>query len=86
MVGQCAALAVFGRGYEVPNEALDVLVSTVVEQAVGQEGTADGLYVSLPQWTLKASMGQDVTPAAPAMHNRGEVSQVSFEQEFCSIL
>lgn len=75
MVGQCAALAVLGGGDEVPNEALDVLVSTVVEQAVGQEGTADGLYVSLPQRTLKASMGQDVTPAAPATHNREEVSQ-----------
>lgn len=48
MVGQCAALAILGRGYEVPNEALDVLVSSVVEQAVGQEGSADGLYVSLP--------------------------------------
>lgn len=78
VVGQCAALAILGRGYEVPNEALDVLVSTVVEQAVGQECTADGLYVSLPQWALKASMGQDVTPAAPAMHNRREVSQSKY--------
>ncbi len=78
VVGQCAALAILGRGYEVPNEALDVLVSTVVEQAVGQECAADGLYVSLPQWALKASMGQDVTPAAPAMHNRREVSQSKY--------
>ncbi len=78
VVGQCAALAILGRGYEVPNEALDVLVSTVMEQAVGQECAADGLYVSLPQWALKASMGQDVTPAAPAMHNRREVSQSKY--------
>lgn len=70
VVGQCAALPVLSRGDEVPDEALDVLISTVVEQAVGQECAADGLYVSLPQRALEASVGQDVTPAAPAMHSR----------------
>lgn len=70
VVGQCAALPVLSRGDEVPDEALDVLISAVVEQAVGQECAADGLYVSLPQRALEASVGQDVTPSAPAMHSR----------------
>lgn len=65
MVGECATLSVLRGRDEVPDEALDVLVSTVVQQAVGQQGAADGLHVLLPQGPLETPVGQDVSPATP---------------------
>lgn len=65
MVGERAALSVLGGRDEVPDEALDVLVATVVQQAVGQQGAADGLHVLLPQGPLETPVGQDVSPATP---------------------
>lgn len=65
MVGQRLGGSVFARGDQVPDEALDVLVSTVVQQAVGQERSADGLHVGLLQRPLEATVGQDVAPPSP---------------------
>lgn len=65
MVGECATLSVLRGRDEVPDEALDVLVSTVVQQAVGQQGAADGLHVLLLQGPLETPAGQDVSPATP---------------------
>lgn len=36
-----------------------------MQQAVGQEGSADSFHISLLQGALEATMSQDVTPPAP---------------------
>ena len=57
--------SVLGRRDELPDEALDVLVAAVMQQAEHQDDTADGLYVPLAQTPLAARMRQDVPPAPP---------------------
>lgn len=66
MVGQCLGGPICTRGDQVPDETLDVLVSTVMQQAVGQQGPADFFHVGLLQGALEAPMSQDVSPPAPA--------------------
>lgn len=66
VVGERLGGSVLAGGDQVPDEALDVLVSTVVQQAVGQQRSADGLHVGLLQGPLEAAMGQDVAPPPPA--------------------
>lgn len=39
--------AVFGGGDQVPHKAFDFVVPSVVHQAVGQQGPADTLHVSV---------------------------------------
>lgn len=65
MIGQCLGGPIFTWGDQVPNETLDVLISTVVQQTVGQKGPADRLHIRLLQGALEATMSQDVTPPAP---------------------
>lgn len=65
MVGQCLGGPVFARCDQVPDEALDVLVAAVMQQAVGQEGSADLLHVGLLQGALEAAVSQDVAPSTP---------------------
>lgn len=57
--------SVLGRGDQVPHEAFDFVVSAVVDQAVGQQGSADGLHVPLGQLLLETSVREDVFPSAP---------------------
>jgi hypothetical protein len=72
--------SVLGRRDELPDEALDVLVAAVMEEAVGQQRPADRLHVRLPQGTLVAPMGQDVTPPPPA-GGRGEEGRGGMAEE-----
>jgi len=65
VVGERLGGPVSTRGDEVPDEALDVLVSAVVQQAVGQQRPADRLHVRLLQGPLEAPVSQDVAPPAP---------------------
>lgn len=65
VVGQCLGRPIFAWGDQVPDEAFDVLITAVMQQAVGQEGSADGLHISLLQGALEATMSQDVTPPTP---------------------
>lgn len=51
---------------ELPDEALDVLISTVVKQAEDQDDTADCLHITFAQPTLTPGVGQYVPPAPPA--------------------
>lgn len=73
MVEQGSSLAVGGGRDQVPDEALDVLVASVVIEAVHQDGSADGFHVLLSELTFVASMGQDVRPATPAGKQRGSI-------------
>lgn len=65
VIGQCLGGPIFTWRDQVPDETFDVLVSTVMQQAVGQEGPADRLHISLLQGALEATMSQNVTPPAP---------------------
>lgn len=65
MVGQRLGGPIFTWGDQVPDEALDILVTTVMQQAVGQEGSADCFHIGLLQGSLEATMSQDVTPPTP---------------------
>ena len=58
-------LAVLWRRDELPYEALDVLVSTVMQQTEDQDDPADGLHVFLPEAALTPSVAEDVPPAPP---------------------
>lgn len=65
MVLELLGASVLGRGDQVPHEAFDFVVSAVVDQAVGQQGPADGLHVPLGQLLLETSVREDVFPSAP---------------------
>lgn len=67
VIGQRLGGSVFARGDQVPDEALDVLITTVMQQAVSKEGPADGFNISLFQGPLEASVGQDVAPPSPTV-------------------
>lgn len=57
--------SVLSGGDQVPHEAFDFVVSAVVDQAVGQQGPADGLHVPLGQLLLEAAVCEDVLPSTP---------------------
>lgn len=61
--------AVLSGGDQVPHEAFDFVVSAVVDQAVGQQGSADGLHVPLGQLLLEAAVREDVLPSTPPGKN-----------------
>lgn len=56
---------IFTWGDKVPDEALDVLIATVMQQAIGKEGSADCFHIHLLQGALEATMSEDVTPPTP---------------------
>lgn len=66
VVLELLGLAVLGGADEVPDEAFDVLIASVVEKTVDQDGPADGLHVPLGKTALESSVGQDLPPSAPA--------------------
>lgn len=72
VVLQLLGLPVLRGGDEVPHEALDLVVAAVVDQAVGQQGPADGLHVAIRQLLLEASVVQDVLPPAPPGRTKEE--------------
>jgi len=65
VVLQLLGLSVLGRGDQVPHEAFDLVVSAVVDQAVGQEGSADGLHVLLRELLLKTPVIENILPTTP---------------------
>lgn len=65
MVGQRLGGPIFTRGDKVPDEALDVLIATVMEQTVGEEGSADRFHISLLHGAFKTPVSQDVVPPSP---------------------
>lgn len=70
VVGQRLRGSIFTWGDQVPDEALDVFVTTVMQQAVGKEGSADLFHVGLLQGALEATVSQDVAPPAPTKEGR----------------
>lgn len=66
MVGQRLGGPVFTGGNQVPDEALDILVATVMEQAVREEGSADCFHVCLLHGAFETTVGQDIAPPPPA--------------------
>lgn len=77
MIEQGSGLAIGRRRDQVPDKALDVLVSSVVIETVHQDGSADGFYILLRQLTFVASVGQDICPAAPAGKQKGGMQMES---------
>ena len=73
MVLQLLGLSILGGGDQVPHEALDFVISTVMDQAVRQQGPADGLHVPLGQLLLKTTMVEDVLPTTPPGQSEGKV-------------
>lgn len=67
---------------QVPDKALDVLIPSVVIEAVHQDGSADGLYILLGELAFVASMGQDIRPAAPAGEQKGSMQMESQLQKW----
>lgn len=57
--------SVLSRSNQVPHEAFDFVVSTVMDQAVRQQGPADGFYIPLCQLLLKTAVFENVFPTAP---------------------
>lgn len=71
VVGQCLGGSVFTWGDQVPDEALDILVTTIMQQAVGQKGSADCFHIGFLQGTLEATVSQDITPPTPTKDRHG---------------
>lgn len=76
MIDQGSRLAVSGGCDQIPDEALDILIPSVMVEAVHQDGSADGFYVMLSELTLVASVGKDVCPSAPAVKRAASLSVV----------
>lgn len=74
--------SVFRRGNQVPHEAFDFVVSSVMDQAVGQQSPADGLHVPLRQLLLKTPMVEDILPATPPENNE----KLNFSTSSCTRL
>ena len=72
MVSQCLGGPIFAWGDQVPDETFNVLVTTVVQQAVGQQGSTDGFHIGLLQGALKTTMSQDITPSTPTKERQRE--------------
>lgn len=56
---------------ELPDETLDVFISTVVKQTKYQDDTADRLHITLAQTPLTPGMGEDIPPATPTVRKKG---------------
>lgn len=73
MVEQCGGLTpVLWRSDELPDEALDVFVATVVKQTKDQNYTTDRLHVTFAQTPFAPGVRKDVPPATPAGQQRHE--------------
>lgn len=68
MILQLLGASVLSRGDQIPHEAFDLIVSAVMNQAVGQQGPANGLHVPLGQLLLETPMFEDVCPSTPPGH------------------
>lgn len=68
--------AVLGGCDELPDETLDVLVSTIVKEAKDQDDSADRLHVTFAQPTLTSGMGQYVPPSTPAVEKKKKLEMV----------
>lgn len=62
--------AVLGGCDELPDETLDVLISTIVKEAKDQDDSADRLHVTFAQPTLTSGMRQYVPPSTPAVEKK----------------
>lgn len=66
MILQLLCAPILGRGNEVPHEALDFVIAAVMDQAVRQQGPADGLHVPLGQLFFKTAVVENILPATPS--------------------
>lgn len=71
MILQLLGLSVLRRGDQVPHEALDFVISAVMDQAVRQQGPADGLHVPLRQLLLKTPVFENIVPTTPSGREHG---------------
>lgn len=76
MILQLLSASVFSRSNKVPHEAFDFVVSAIMNQAVGQQGPADGLHVPLCQLLLKTPMVENILPTTPAGQQKGKFNFV----------
>lgn len=86
MVGQRLGGPIFTGGNQVPDEALDILVATVMEQAVREEGSADRFHVGLLHGAFETTVGQDIAPPPPA--EDGETDPLAIDRTrftFCNL-
>lgn len=51
--------------YQVPHEALYFVIATIMDQAVSEKGSTDGLHVPLSQLFLKTTVNEDIFPSTP---------------------
>lgn len=65
MILQLLGASVFRRGDQVPHEAFDFVVSTVMDQAVSQQCPADGLHIPLCQLLLETPVVENILPTTP---------------------
>lgn len=65
-------LAILWWSDELPYEAFDIFISTVMQQTEDQDDPADGLHILFSKTTLTSSMGQDIMPPSPAGHKGGK--------------
>lgn len=66
MIDQGSSLAISRGCDEIPDEAFDILIPSVMIKTVHQDGSADGFNILLSELTFVASMGKDVCPPSPA--------------------
>lgn len=62
---QLLGASVLRRGDQVPHEAFDFVIPTVMDEAVRQQGSANGLHVPLCQLFLKTPVVENILPTTP---------------------
>lgn len=65
MILKLLSASVLSRSDQVPHEAFDFVIPTVMDQAVGQQGPADGFHIPLCQLLLKTAMFEYILPTTP---------------------
>lgn len=66
MIDQGSSLAISRGCDQIPDEALDILISFVMIETVHKDRPTDGFYILLGELTFVASVGKDVCPPSPA--------------------
>lgn len=65
MILKLLGAAILSGSDQVPHETFDFVIPTVMDQAVWQQGPADGFHVPLCQLLLKTPVGQNILPTTP---------------------
>lgn len=80
MILQFFCLAIFSRANQVPNEAFDIFIPTIVQKTVNEDGTAYRLHISFSHTSLKTSMRQNISPTSPTNKTRRATTQIFWER------